>query len=88
MFEERSILFEYAHICGDCAVEYLDKAFRRERFEAWLNELVESSQPLMRHGLERTSDITRTNPGCACCWGEGRNVPGTYAIELQIDGDG
>lgn len=90
-YEERSIIFERAYVCGDHAVEYLERDFRSPQFEQWLEDLVESSQPLMGHSLQKTEERRRQGeglPGCAPCWARSVVAVATYFIELKIDGDG
>lgn len=87
MCEERSIINEFVHICGDCATEYLSRELRSESFQAFLDEMREG-QPIMNMTLVRTSDLFETNPGCAFCWQAcGRNEPGRWTLDLMIDGD-
>lgn len=86
-YEERSIVFESAFLCADHAIEYLDRDFRTPAFDRWLDELLESSQPLMRHWLDRSEDPAGALR-CSACRTAGVDKPAAYSIELQIDGDG
>ncbi|MBI1359857.1 MAG: hypothetical protein GC155_06175 [Alphaproteobacteria bacterium] len=89
MIDERSIIKQYVHICGECAMEYSNREFRTPEFDDWLAELRESLEPVMHITLRRTTDLFDTNPGCACCWGaHGRNEPGRFTLDIMIDGDG